>query len=212
METIVILTKLNACEDALEWAEAHPDPSEAWNSCDRIDWMFWLLSQNGANLDAIVELACDNTIHALAALPEPQSETNHICEDLIAVVRRFIKGTATKTELIDARSARSARSDAWSAAWYAWSAAESVVVSAESAWFARSSECAWYARSAAESSARSARSARSAVRSAAESSAKSSESAWFAKSAKSAEKQWQCDHVRERFSAVDVMGMFGKKE
>ena len=191
METIVILTKLNACEDALEWAEAHPDPSEAWNSCDRIDWMFWLLSQNGANLDAIVELACDNTIHALAALPEPQGETKHICEDLIAVVRRFMKGTATKTELSDTRSA--AESSAESSAWFA---VRSAARSARSA-----------ARSAAES----------VVESAVFSAARSARSAWFAvrsaaESAGSAETQWQCDHLRERFSAVDVLELLAKKE
>ena len=37
-----LLTKLNACEDAVEWASQHKTLQAAWDACPRGDWMLWL--------------------------------------------------------------------------------------------------------------------------------------------------------------------------
>ena len=39
------LRKLNACEDACEWAASYSSPEEAWAACPRGDWMLWLLGK-----------------------------------------------------------------------------------------------------------------------------------------------------------------------
>ena len=162
MNTVELLTQLGACEDSLKWAKSHLDPREAWTACEGVDWMFWLLGKNEATKTAIVELSCDNTIHALAMLPESQNDTRRICEGTVAVVRRFLRGEATLAELR-------------AAAWSAWSAADAAAEAA-----------AW---SAAESAAR-----------------------FAARSAWSAENKWQCEHIRERFSADAIVAMLGDEE
>ena len=194
--TADILINLGACsgeDNAVQWLQQYPDPHEAWQKCDRPDWMLWLLGKVEANKLTVQELACDFTIHGLVHLPPEQAPTRLVCEQTIAVTRRFLHGEAPPSELADAAlsarsaawSAESAGSAAWSAAWSARSAAGS----AESA--------AWsVARSAAGSAAWSAWSAESA-RSA-------------AGSAESAEKQWQCDRIREYFTADAVITMFAE--
>ena len=117
MNTLELLTKLDACKDAQKWAKSHPDPREAWQSCERVDWMFWLLGKNQAKKTAIVELSCDNAIHALVHLPDSENDTKQICENTISIVRRFMRGEATANELSAAWSA--ARSAAAIAAWSA---------------------------------------------------------------------------------------------
>ncbi len=173
MNTLELLTQLGACKEALKWAEEHPGPREAWKSCDSVDWMFWLLGKNEATKTAIVELSCDNTIHALVHLPESQNETRRICDGTVDVVRRFLRGEAPLVELRAARSAAAIARSAAAAAAIArsadWSAAEASEAAAWSAW------------SAAES----------------------------AGPAGPAENKWQCDHIRERFSADAIMAMFG---
>src|ERR1035437_2936461 len=39
------LTSLNACKDAVTWAQTHPPLVEAWAAYERADWMLWLLGQ-----------------------------------------------------------------------------------------------------------------------------------------------------------------------
>jgi hypothetical protein len=42
-EHIVFLKKLHACADAIVWAEKFDSLAEAWDACERVDWMWWLL-------------------------------------------------------------------------------------------------------------------------------------------------------------------------
>ena len=37
------LVRLNACEEAVEWCQTQPDLATAWATCERADWMLWLL-------------------------------------------------------------------------------------------------------------------------------------------------------------------------
>lgn len=37
----------NACDEALLWLAEFDDPNEAWQACQRGDWMVWLLDESG---------------------------------------------------------------------------------------------------------------------------------------------------------------------
>jgi hypothetical protein len=154
-----LLTKLNACSDAKAWA-AGKTLEQAWQECQRPDWMLWLLGQSAVNKKVIVTIAvefAEQCVSNASAYPA--------VAQCIAVVKRFLNGEAGPEELSAARSA------AWSAA---WSAASAALSAAESA--ARSA--AWSARSAARSAESAARSAAWSAESAAWSAAESA--AWSA--------------------------------
>jgi len=42
---ITYLKKLNACYDAVEWADGFKTMQEVWDNCERGDWMLWLLGR-----------------------------------------------------------------------------------------------------------------------------------------------------------------------
>ncbi|MCK5022761.1 MAG: hypothetical protein KAS04_01175, partial [Candidatus Aenigmarchaeota archaeon] len=42
---IVYLRKLGACPQAVEWAKDYPTLQQAWNNCERGDWMLWLVGK-----------------------------------------------------------------------------------------------------------------------------------------------------------------------
>lgn len=35
----------DACDDAVEWAQAYPTPQAAWDACERADWMLWIATR-----------------------------------------------------------------------------------------------------------------------------------------------------------------------
>ena len=37
------LRRLDACNEAIEWAKIQPSAAVAWSACENIDWMTWLL-------------------------------------------------------------------------------------------------------------------------------------------------------------------------
>lgn len=39
------IKELEACEEALVWAESYDSLAEAWAKCERGDWMLWLLGR-----------------------------------------------------------------------------------------------------------------------------------------------------------------------
>lgn len=39
------LADLAACADALVWTRTQPDAATAWATCERGDWMLWLLGR-----------------------------------------------------------------------------------------------------------------------------------------------------------------------
>lgn len=39
------LGRINACAEAVTWAKAYPSLAEAWDACERADWMLWLLDR-----------------------------------------------------------------------------------------------------------------------------------------------------------------------
>jgi len=121
-----LLNKLNACQDAKLWS-AGKTLSQAWQECQRADWMLWLLGRSQINKKIIATIAvecAESCAHNAKDYPA--------VAECIAVVKRFLAGEATQDELLAARSA------AWAAAELAaWAAARAAAWGAESmAWVA----------------------------------------------------------------------------
>ena len=55
------LEVLDACEDGVAWARTQPTLAEAWETCERADWMLWLLGHNPTVADhqRLVLIACE---------------------------------------------------------------------------------------------------------------------------------------------------------
>jgi hypothetical protein len=44
------LTELGACSDAIDWSRSKT-PQEAWDTCERADWMLWLIGRTITDSD-----------------------------------------------------------------------------------------------------------------------------------------------------------------
>jgi hypothetical protein len=65
------LKKLGACAEAVEWAKGQPNYATAWATCERGDWMLWLLARLKHELTTAIAFWCADRavrIHAPAAL------------------------------------------------------------------------------------------------------------------------------------------------
>jgi len=60
----------DACPPAVVWAAQYHDPLTAWKSCERGDWMLWLLARRDVARAELVQLACQC---ARLALPYVQA-------------------------------------------------------------------------------------------------------------------------------------------
>src|SRR5205085_3388088 len=107
MNTLVAkLTSIEACREAVEFAERFDNEQTAWDSCPRGDWMLWLLGRinkstpwsDGRKPLLGCTLECAETVKHL--WPEKQKDK---IEEAIATLRRWIAGTATKEEAQAAR-------------------------------------------------------------------------------------------------------------
>ena len=134
-----ILRKLGACDEAREWADGK-DLVTAWTTCNRSDWMLWLLDALGYRDDRTLRLFacwCVKQEPCWSLLSDERSRT------AVEVAERYARGEATDEELA---AARDAARDAWYAAEVAAEAAAEVAAEAAAevaAWAA--ARDAWYA-------------------------------------------------------------------
>lgn len=68
------LRGLGACDEAVEWVRTQPSASVAWATCERGDWMFWLLAKlsgppESASRKALVLAACACARLSLSQVP-----------------------------------------------------------------------------------------------------------------------------------------------
>ena len=130
------LIQLNACEPAIEWANGK-DLETAWNTCERGDWMIWLLTESKNEVTdqelRLIAVECCRSIQHLM--------TDERSINAVDVAERYANGEATDEELKEAKeAAREAREAAWAAreareaALAAWAAAREAA--AEAAWAA----------------------------------------------------------------------------
>ena len=60
----IYLNKLNACSDAVKWADQFKSMQEVWDNCKRGDWMLWLAGkvcggQRSKSRKVLVSAACE---------------------------------------------------------------------------------------------------------------------------------------------------------
>ena len=181
-----LLNKLNACQDAKLWAEGKT-LSQAWQECQRADWMLWLLGRSQINKKIIATIAVE-----FAEQYSVNAKEYPAVAECITTVKKYLSGQATQEELAAAESAALA----------AESAAE--LAARAAAW------AAWAARLAARLAARSA--AESAAWSAAVAVAVSAAAAWSAAVAVavSAAESANCEIIRKHVSADEICKLFRK--
>ena len=123
-----LLIKLNACQEALEWA-GDKSWKEIYTTCSRGDWLLWLhyhTNQEDLQVRTLAKGHCANTIRHLM---KDERSLNAV-DTAIA----FGEGKATREELIAAsRSARDTASASASAAYAAAYAASAYAASAYAA-------------------------------------------------------------------------------
>ncbi len=119
-ETMNRLRELDACEDALAWAETQPDAQTAWDACQDPQWMVWLLGAVQADERKRRLFAADCAESVLHLAEERHRE---VCAHAIATARAFANGEATQDQLAAAEASARAAAEA-SARAAAWAAAE----------------------------------------------------------------------------------------
>jgi hypothetical protein len=144
------LSRLDACEEAREWAEAYSrKPATAWRECPRGDWMLWLMGQFSGKPESterkrLVLCACECARLAPPIKNEQCEQARLYCLETTEQWAKDEEG-ATIQEVRKARA--SAASAAYAAAYAADAAADAAAADAADAAYAA------YAASAASAAA-----------------------------------------------------------
>ena len=117
MKAITWCKKHKACSEAIEWIKENNIQTmhEAWEKCERSDWMLWVMDE--------LDYGTDKQLRLFAVWDARQTftkDTDKRSIEACDVAEKFANGQATREELSAAGSA--ARSAAESAAWSARSA------------------------------------------------------------------------------------------
>jgi hypothetical protein len=127
MKAKQILTKLGACSESIEWV-GDRTMQEAWDKCERADWMLWIMARGITQGDAqhrmLIGLACDCAATVLQYVPAGEDRPRLAIE----AARRYADNP-TEEHRADAGDA------AW-AAWSAWAAGDAAGVAARAAGYA----------------------------------------------------------------------------
>ena len=134
----ILLEKLHACPEARDWV-ADRTAKQAWQECQRIDWMFWLVEHLVHENDLHCEIVMCANDFARSAL---QFTSDQRVADCVAAVDRWLAG-----ELVDLTAAARAAEATEVVARATGAAARA----AEAGW---SSEAVWSAHVAAQAAAR----------------------------------------------------------
>jgi hypothetical protein len=117
MEHTDYLNSLHACSAAVKYASRFPTLQDAWNTCERGDWMLWLIART-TNLNDDAQLRKLTLAKARCAALVIDKMTDERCRHAVAVAEMFGLGKATRDEL---DAAADAAYDAYAA--YAYAAA-----------------------------------------------------------------------------------------
>ena len=128
-------TKLpaDACGEAVTWARTQPSANTAWTTCERPDWMLWLLGRLVKTDDdrkAIVLVACACARTSLKYVKA--GETRPL--KAIETAEAWCRGETTIEQVREARYAADAASAAASAAAYASASAAAAAAAASAAY------------------------------------------------------------------------------
>ena len=120
-----LLVRLDACEEAREWAKTQPDLATAWKNCRRADWMLWLLDELGHEDPKnyhLIACACVRETPLADGRRVWDLLTDPRSRNAVEVAERFAVGEATEEDRAAARAA------AWDAAWDAAGDAQSDII------------------------------------------------------------------------------------
>lgn len=147
MKPVTWCTRYGACEDATAWVSQYDDWADAWDACERADWMLWLMRKKHIGNDRDLRLfACWCVRQVWHLLKDESSKA------AVEVAERYANGAATKWELAAARD--TAWAPARDAAGYtartvAWAARDTARTAArDAAGDAAAGAAAWAARGA----------------------------------------------------------------
>jgi hypothetical protein len=146
MNHIEILSKYDACAEAIAWAQTQPDASTAWAACERGDWLLWLAAKVHLDRKLLVRAACACARQALQYIPDGEERPRLAIETAEA----WARGEATIEEL---RKAADAAASATHAADATHDAAAYAAYAADAAWAADAAAYAAYAADAAAANA-----------------------------------------------------------
>ena len=116
---IAYLKKLGACLEAIEWAEQFNSAQEAWDRCERGDFMLWLLGKQSGppkskSRKKLVLTACKCARLALRHVPKDEKRPLKA----IQTAEKYAKGVKG-VSLQDVRNAAAAAAAATAASVYA---------------------------------------------------------------------------------------------
>jgi len=100
MDFIDKLENMHACKGACEWVGGK-SLSEAWETCERGDWMLWLAVAVGVDRKKVVLAACECARLSLRYIPE--GETRPL--KAIQVAEAWVNGEASLEEVEQAGDA-----------------------------------------------------------------------------------------------------------
>lgn len=88
------LVALGACGGARNWVAAFTGtPAEAWEACERPDWLFWLASESGVDSRLSILAACDCAEPVLIYAPDEVFRPSSAIE----AARNWAAGLADRT-------------------------------------------------------------------------------------------------------------------
>ena len=103
---IRLLKHAGACREAVEWAKPYATLQEAWDACERPDWMLWLCEDTKRHEPECQRIACEFAEiarnSAVAALRS-------------AGINKQADALAVCAPIVDMATARASRDAAWAA-------------------------------------------------------------------------------------------------
>ena len=120
------LVNINACEEAIEWASTQSTYEEAWQNCERADWLLFLAGRL-CDQKQVVLAACACARTTLKFVPEGENRPR-IC---IETTEAWVRGEASIEQVKAVR--KDAYASAYASAAYAAYAAYAVASAADAA-------------------------------------------------------------------------------
>ena len=136
------LRGIGACLEAREWA-GEKTAREAWEACDRPDWLLWWAEKEGVPKVHFVQCAIAFARSVVHLVPQGETRPLRAIEAAEKWVldpseeNRTAARAAAWEAWAEARAAAWAAEAAWAAAWEAAAAARAAAWAAEAAWAAR---------------------------------------------------------------------------
>ena len=133
---ISYLKELNACSEAIEWSKQFKTSQEAWNNCERGDWMLWLLDKQAGkpeskNRKKLVLAACRCARLSLKHIPKNEKRPLKA----IQAAEKWAKGVSG-VSLQDVKDAAAYAADAAAYTAYAVGGAHAAAYAADVAAYA----------------------------------------------------------------------------